>query len=108
MPNAFTWMTTCHDFGSGSGISLMTKLSGPPTFRERWHASDHSLEGINLKGSAVEVAYGFSVETREKIADRRSDLVAVLSSAKWPVSKKRTSAPGMSRLNASAPGGKKN
>src|SRR6201987_5349286 len=30
-----------------------------------------------------------------------------VSSAKWPVSKKRTSAPGMSRLNASAPGGRK-
>src|SRR6266550_4916294 len=31
-----------------------------------------------------------------------------VSRAKWPVSKKRTSASGMSRLNASAPGGRKN
>src|SRR6266566_4020108 len=31
-----------------------------------------------------------------------------VSNAKWPVSKKRTSAAGMSRLNASAPAGKKN
>jgi hypothetical protein len=33
---------------------------------------------------------------------------ACVSSAKWPVSKKRTSARGISRLNASAPGGRKN
>jgi hypothetical protein len=33
---------------------------------------------------------------------------ACVSRAKWPVSKKRTTAPGMSRLNASAPGGRKN
>ena len=33
---------------------------------------------------------------------------ACVSSAKCPVSKKRTTAPGMSRLNASAPGGRKN
>ena len=33
---------------------------------------------------------------------------AWVSSAKWPVSKKRTTASGMSRLNASAPGGRKN
>ena len=34
--------------------------------------------------------------------------VACVSSAKWPVSKKRTTASGMSRLNASAPAGRKN
>src|SRR5262249_37978320 len=33
---------------------------------------------------------------------------ACVSKAKWPVSKKRTTARGLSRLNASAPGGKKN
>src|SRR6516162_5711661 len=33
---------------------------------------------------------------------------ACVSNAKWPVSKKRTLASGMSRLNASAPGGRKN
>ena len=33
---------------------------------------------------------------------------AWVSSAKWPVSKKRTTASGMSRLNASAPAGRKN
>jgi hypothetical protein len=33
---------------------------------------------------------------------------AWVSSAKWPVSKKRTTASGMSRLNASAPCGRKN
>src|SRR5262245_25568127 len=33
---------------------------------------------------------------------------ACVSSAKWPVSRKRTTARGLSRLNASAPGGKKN
>src|SRR6516164_6892816 len=33
--------------------------------------------------------------------------LACVSSAKWPVSKKRTMAPGISRLNASAPGGRK-
>ncbi len=33
---------------------------------------------------------------------------AWVSSAKWPVSKKRTVASGMSRLKASAPGGRKN
>src|SRR5215471_15985762 len=33
---------------------------------------------------------------------------ACVSSAKWPVSKKRMTAPGISRLNASAPGGRKN
>src|SRR5262249_32796174 len=33
---------------------------------------------------------------------------ACVSSAKCPVSKKRTAAPGMSRLNASAPAGRKN
>jgi MFS family permease len=33
---------------------------------------------------------------------------ACVSNAKWPVSKKRTTAFGMSRLNASAPGGRKN
>src|SRR5215469_16131631 len=32
---------------------------------------------------------------------------ACVSSAKWPVSKNRTSAFGLSRLNASAPGGRK-
>ena len=32
---------------------------------------------------------------------------ACVSSAKCPVSKKRTTAPGMSRLNASAPAGRK-
>lgn len=31
-----------------------------------------------------------------------------VSRAKWPVSKKRTTALGLSRLNASAPGGRKN
>src|SRR5262249_16223962 len=45
--------------------------------------------------------------------DRKSRIALAISSqcvsrAKWPVSKKRTSAPGMSRLNASAPGGRKN
>src|SRR5262249_58422881 len=44
--------------------------------------------------------------------NRRSRIAAAISSqwvssAKWPVSKKRTSAFGMSRLNASAPGGRK-
>jgi hypothetical protein len=33
---------------------------------------------------------------------------ACVSSAKWPVSKKRTTALGISRLNASAPDGRKN
>src|SRR5262245_22723936 len=33
---------------------------------------------------------------------------ACVSSAKWPVSKKRTTARGLSRLKASAPGGTKN
>src|SRR5262245_54862727 len=45
--------------------------------------------------------------------DRKSRIAAAISpqcvsSAKWPVSKKRTSAFGMSRLNASAPDGRKN
>jgi len=31
-----------------------------------------------------------------------------VSSAKWPMSKKRTFASGMSRRNASVPGGRKN
>src|SRR5690242_9072548 len=31
-PNALTWMTTWPGFGSGSGSSLMTRLSGPPNF----------------------------------------------------------------------------
>src|SRR5215467_14874966 len=34
--------------------------------------------------------------------------LACVSKAKWPVSKKRTTARGLSRLKASAPGGKKN
>src|SRR5215470_7753934 len=56
-------------------------------------------------------AEGIRVPTVER--DRRLRIAAAISSqcvsrAKWPVSKKRTSASGMSRLNASAPGGRKN
>src|SRR4051794_26927353 len=54
-------------------------------------------------------------EADRRVADlgaRKSRISAAISStcvssAKWPVSKKRTTAPGMSRLNASAPGGRK-
>jgi hypothetical protein len=44
----------------------------------------------------------------EKIPDRIPNFFGCVSNAKWPVSKKRTVAAGMSRLNVSAPGGKKN
>src|SRR5262249_60814969 len=56
-------------------------------------------------------AEGIRVPTVER--DRKLRIAAAISSqcvsrAKWPVSKKRTSASGMSRLNACAPAGKKN
>jgi hypothetical protein len=43
----------------------------------------------------------------KEVANDCRDLLAWVSSAKWPVSKKRTVAPEMSRLNASAPRGRK-
>src|SRR5260370_31751799 len=72
MPNAFTWMTTCTALGSGSRISLMTKLSGPPNFRERLRASGHSSEGFTTSTKCRA-----SVGARQEIADCHSDLVTV-------------------------------
>src|ERR1700723_3861407 len=53
---------------------------------------------------------GMSIHTARLRKSRIASPIsrAWVSSAKWPVSKKRTVAPGMSRLNASAPGGRKN
>src|SRR5882724_11097727 len=77
MPNAFTWITTSPSFGPGSGISLMTRLSRPPNF-SRTIARIRSLPGGDyLKGSAVVAAFGFSLRTREKIADHCRDFIAV-------------------------------
>src|SRR2546428_13836237 len=55
-----------------------------------------------------ERAAGLQIQdaTKSRIAAAISS--ACVSSAKWPVSKKRTTAPGMSRLTAPAPGGRKN
>src|SRR5262249_17804506 len=59
-------------------------------------------------------AYNFRPNVERHLErDRKARIAAAISSqcvsrAKWPVSKKRTSASGMSRLNASAPGGRKN
>src|SRR5947207_8496575 len=72
MPNAFTWMTTFPAFGSGSGISFMTRLSRPPNF-SRTIARIRSLPESDCWGSACLRILG----TREKIADHCRDFVAV-------------------------------
>src|SRR6516225_11421794 len=63
-------------------------VSGPPALRRgaRW------LRNQRVKKSRIAAAIS----------------AACVSSAKWPVSKKRTTASGISRLNASAPDGRKN
>src|SRR2546430_17151589 len=72
MPNAFTWMTTCPAFGSGSGIYFMTRLSRPPTF-SRTIARIRSLPGSDCWGGGCLRILG----TREKLADHCRDFVAV-------------------------------
>src|SRR5882724_3050835 len=70
-----------------------------------------------LESSAAPMFDDGAVEARgaglQGQGERKSRIAAAISpacvsSAKWPVSRKRTTAPGMSRLNASAPGGRKN
>src|ERR1700730_16436055 len=53
-------------------------------------------------------AVGLQVQGARKPRIAAAISLACVSSAKWPVSRKRTTAPGISRLNASAPGGRKN
>src|SRR5215471_4900883 len=79
-------------FGLGSGISLDTRLSRPPTF-----------SGTITRMAILQIDQGVR---KSRIAAAIS--LACVSSAKWPVSKKRTTASGMSRVNASAPAGRKN
>src|SRR6516164_2750443 len=83
------------------------------------------IEDDNLAGEQLDVSNGSRNRVLSKTGPvaattsahlargRKLRIAAAISSqyvsrAKWPVSKKRTSAPGMSRLNASAPPGKKN
>src|SRR6266550_993750 len=72
MPNAFTWMTTCPAFGSGCGISFMTRLSRPPNF-SRTIARIRSLPGSDRWGSGCLRILGM----RQKIADHCRYFVAV-------------------------------
>src|SRR5262249_41828084 len=53
-------------------------------------------------------AVGLQIQETRKSRIAAAISGACVSSAKWPVSKKRTTAPGMSRWNASAPAGRKN
>src|SRR5262245_53887669 len=78
------------------------RRSGQQIYCARPHASRHS--------SALQFRLN---RERHLERGRKLRIAAAISSqcvsrAKWPVSKKRTSASGMSRLNASAPGGRKN
>src|SRR5262249_18031467 len=71
----------------------------------------HCDKGVTYRTHRATPPEGFTVSRRCR--DRKLRIAAAIwsqcvSSAKWPVSKKRTSAFGMSRLNASAPAGKKN
>src|SRR5215471_7505772 len=74
---------------------LVHEAVSPRTSPRRLHASPSSRRSVYIQGA------------------RKSRIVPVISracvsNAKWPVSKKRTTALGMSRLNASAPDGRKN
>ena len=66
-------------------------------------ATDFDMRNVSLVRLELVVK---SARRKSRIAAAIS--AACVSSAKWPVSKKRTTASGMSRLNASAPGGRKN
>ena len=67
----------------------------------------------SLGDLGVNVTAGSSGHTNSPQRARKSRMLssisrAWVSKAKCPVSKKRTTAPGISRLNASAPDGRKN
>src|SRR6476660_2553411 len=72
MPNAFTLMTTCPALGSGSGISLMTRLSRPPNF-----SRTIARMGPLLGRLTISAKCRASLGARQEMADCRSDLVTV-------------------------------
>ncbi len=97
MPNALISMTTHAGLRLGlRACSLKTRLSEPAKLLE----DDRAHSGLSK--SRLEYQLG----RNSRMAAAMS--AAWVSSAKWPVSKKRTTACGMSRLNASAPAGRKN
>src|SRR5215475_15089605 len=74
-------------------------------FQSRWLSTRRNL-GYRTQRIILLDVERLGVTRNSLIADAISS--QCVSSAKWPVSKKRTSAFGMSRLNASAPAGRKN
>src|SRR5262245_30723334 len=68
----------------------------------------HRLRVREIRVDQTAAAAGLRIQWTRKWRIAAATSSACVSSAKWPVSKKRTTAPGMSRLNASAPGGRKN
>src|SRR5262245_52727533 len=114
--SATSWLTLSRNLGHDK-IELS---SGGGWWRDWWRAvmacrqlsTDEEI-GLSL---SVDIGslYNFRIHVEHHPErDRKLRIAAAISSqcvsrAKWPVSKKRTSAAGMSRLNASAPGGRKN
>src|SRR6516164_1372081 len=74
---------------------------------EQLHVSNGSRNGVLSKTGPVAATTSAHRALRRKLRIAAAISSQCVSSAKWPVSKKRTFAPGMSRLNASAPGGRK-
>src|SRR5215813_235434 len=70
-------MTTCPACGSGSGSSLMTRLSRPPNFSRTIARIKPLPESDYFERRRGSGCSSISLQTREKIADRRSDFVAV-------------------------------
>src|SRR5260221_6638458 len=100
MPNAFTWTTTCPALGSGSDDQAI----GATKFFE----NDCAHRATPRKALQFRLNVERHLERNRKLRIATAISSQCVSRAKWPVSKKRTSASGMSRLNASAPGGRKN
>src|SRR5271155_187895 len=76
---------------------------------------EYRRHGIQVEQRLVDIKHDQRKALHDYLGNRDANFrissaisAAWVSSAKWPVSKKRTTASGMSRLNASAPGGRKN
>src|SRR6516225_11318414 len=75
---------------------------------EQLHVSNGSRNGVLSKTGPVAATTSAHLARERKLRIAAAISSQCVSRAKWPVSKKRTSASGMSRLNASAPAGRKN
>ena len=95
--------------GPGSGPKALPKAAITAWWNEgaKWPPISSTSNGSVAAPARIVAGGYFTLRSRKSwisgaMTARRS------SKAKWPVSKKRTTALGLSRLNASAPGGKKN